>query len=754
MARDSLNKMGDNSAHDDHPVLSGLNAAQREVAEHRGSPLLVFAAAGTGKTQALTSRIAHLVLRDGVAPSRILAVTFTRKAAGEMRRRAAALCRVEETDLRNVCTFHSLCVRLLRRLGPWRRIGRDFTILDPAHAEAVLDACLPSALEAAWRDRGEGMERADRARVRDAASAPAVMRAIDAWRNRGLEPDDAEVLGEAQAQGGWPLQAVAAHAYASYRGACAHRNVVDFSDLLLHACAMLSGSPPALRRCRRELFEHLLVDEFQDTNPAQMRLVALLCKGAPCRPSDPPSERPTGAPRAPLRGSEDGGSKGGGAPLLTGRNLMVVGDDYQAIHEWRGATVRNILGFADDWPGARVICLSLNYRSVPSVLAAARLVIAGNSRQRHKELTATRAAHDGAGAGAGAGAAVSVAFGAKGQWAEARAIASRIKARLGAPESGRAVPSDFAILYRINAQSQPLEEALREAGVPYRVRGSLAFFDRSEIKDAMSYARLLCNPRSDTDFERAIGAPHRGIGAASLDKLRSRSTADGCLMDAAEAEVAHSPARPTKRHAALADFVELLRDLRQPPPFDADDLDICDDEDGDGDGGVQPQAAGAEEVLRECLRRSGLLDALRDADARDRTDRLENVEALLALARRPEHAGSTLREFVDACAVSGSDVQHAADAEVEAVTLMTLHASKGLEFGDVTIAGCVEGWMPYYRSLQEGRLEEERRLCYVGITRARDRLVLSAPRSMSSFRGEVSTAPSRFIAESGLGAAT
>ena len=451
---------------------------------------------------------------------------------------------------------------------------------------------------------------------------------------------------------------------------------------------------------------------------------------------------------------------------------MVVGDDYQAIHEWRGATVRNILGFADDWPGARVVCLSLNYRSVPSVLAAARLVIAGNSRQRHKELTATRDA--GAGAGAGTCTAVSVAVGAKGQWAEAREIASRIKASLGAPggsigaPGGRgAVPSDFAILYRINAQSQPLEEALRDAGVPYRVRGSLAFFDRAEIKDAMSYARLLCNPRSDTDFERAIGAPHRGLGAASLDKLRSGSAAGGgCLMDAAEAEVSHAAhlpqARRTKRHAALTDFVELLRDLRQPPPFDVDDLDLDDldlEGDGDGEGDEEeeeeefgpPQAAGAEEVLRECLRRSGLLDALRDADARDRTDRLANVEALLALARRPEHAGSTLREFVDACAVSGSDVQHAADAEVEAVTLMTLHASKGLEFGDVTIAGCVEGWLPYHRSLQEGRLEEERRLCYVGITRARDRLVLSAPRSMTSFRGEVRTEPSRFIAESGLG---
>jgi DNA helicase-2/ATP-dependent DNA helicase PcrA len=365
---------------------------------------------------------------------------------------------------------------------------------------------------------------------------------------------------------------------------------------------------------------------------------------------------------------------------------------------------------------------------------------------------------------------VSVAYGTSGQWAEARAIAARIKARLdaaaGAVEGhAAAAPSDFAVLYRINAQSQPLEEALRAAGVPYRLRGSLAFFDRAEIRDAMSYARLLCNPRSDSDFERAIGAPHRGIGAASLDKLRARAAAaaaqgqgrGGCLMDAAEAEVARlSRAKRTKRHAALADFVELVRDLRQPPPFDVDDLDLDDLDLDDPDGAEEPQPQpqpqpaverSAEQVLRACLERSGLLDALRDADARDKTDRLENVEALLALARRSEHAG--LREFVDACAVSGSDVQHAAEAEVEAVALMTLHASKGLEFVDVTIAGCVEGWLPYQRSIQEGRLEEERRLCYVGITRARDRLVLSAPRSMTGFRGEVPTEPSRFIAEAG-----
>ena len=708
-------------------ILDGLNDAQRQVAEHRGSPLLVFAAAGTGKTQALTARIAHLVLVDGVSPSRVLALTFTRKAAGEMRRRAAALCGLEdERDLRNVGTFHSLCVRLLRKFSPVEgadvaarrcRLSRGFTILEPAQSEALLDACLPQALDDAFASpHAASASSAERkARVRDSTSPAIVMRVIDAWRNRGLEPDDPEVLADAETHDGsgctWPLSAVAASAYASYRDACARRNVVDFSDLLLHACSLLERRPDVLGRCRRDLFAHLLVDEFQDTNPAQMRLVRLLCRGA----------------------SDSDGTTSDEA-LLSARNLMVVGDDYQAIHEWRGATVRNILGFADDWPGGRTVCLSLNYRSVPQVLALARRVIALNVNQRHKDLIATRP--DG-----GSASVIATMKGSAGQWAEARSVAARIAARI-CDGDNEARAKDFAVLYRVNAQSQPLEEALRAAGVPYRVRGSVAFFDRAEVRDAMAYARLLCNPRADADFERVLNSPPRGLGPAALAKLRERAAASACsLLAAAEVEVESNAAQlPRKRLAALEALTAALRELRQPPPFDVDDecdLDECDCASVDGEDEQQQQP------LRACLERVGYLSHLRESTAADAADRLANVEALLALELR---ANTGLRDFVDACAVSGSDVRQQADGEVDAVTLMTLHASKGLEFREVFMVGCVEGWLPYARSLQEGRIEEERRLCYVGITRARDRLTISMPKSMHGYRGVQQTEPSRFFA--------
>ena len=413
--------------------------------------------------------------------------------------------------------------------------------------------------------------------------------------------------------------------------------------------------------------------------------------------------------------------RGGGIPE---ENLMVVGDDYQAIHEWRGATVRNILGFADDWPGGRTVCLSLNYRSVPQVLALARRVIALNVNQRHKDLIATRP--DG-----GSASVIATMKGSAGQWAEARSVAARIAARI-CDGDNEARAKDFAVLYRVNAQSQPLEEALRAAGVPYRVRGSVAFFDRAEVRDAMAYARLLCNPRADADFERVLNSPPRGLGPA----------ASACsLLAAAEVEVESNAAQlPRKRLAALEALTAALRELRQPPPFDVDDecdLDECDCASVDGEDEQQQQP------LRACLERVGYLSHLRESTAADAADRLANVEALLALELR---ANTGLRDFVDACAVSGSDVRQQADGEVDAVTLMTLHASKGLEFREVFMVGCVEGWLPYARSLQEGRIEEERRLCYVGITRARDRLTISMPKSMHGYRGVQQTEPSRFFA--------
>ena len=301
--------------------------------------------------------------------------------------------------------------------------------------------------------------------------------------------------------------------------------------------------------------------------------------------------------------------------------------------------------------------------------------------------------------------------------------ASRIAGRI---DRDSCRPGDFAVLYRVNAQSQPIEDALRARGIPYRVRGSVAFFERAEIRDAMAYARILCDPEtsSDADFERAIGAPHRGIGPATIDRLRAGRVPGGSLF--AEARKLKDAGNSSKRGRAVAAFVDTISDLGMQA----------------ADGMYDAP------VLGRALERTGYLDALRAAKD-DEKERVANVEALLALEARHHRSGSSFRDFVDGCAVG--DVPSSADADEDSVQLMTLHASKGLEFREVFIAGCVEGWMPYSRSVAEGRIEEERRLCYVGITRARDRLTLSAPSAMAGFRGDFrATCESRFISEAGL----
>jgi DNA helicase-2/ATP-dependent DNA helicase PcrA len=675
---------------DTENATDGLNAEQRQVAEHRGSPLLVFAAAGTGKTQALTARIASL-LEGGVAPEGVLALTFTRKAAAEVRARAAGRCGVEEGRLRNVGTFHSLCARLLRgafgRPKPAVRATLPpptFTILEQSQAEALLDGCLTDALAAAGVPASK-----------DALSASGVMRAIDVWRNRGLEPDDAAIWADvaAAAKTKDPVVPVAAAAYGMYREACATRDACDFSDLILHACSALERDPVLLAALP---FEHLLIDEFQDTNPAQMKMVRLLV--------------------------------GESGPMCSD-SLMVVGDDYQAIHEWRGATVGNILEFTNEFAGAHVVCLTLNYRSVPHVLEAAGRVIRHNVKQRHKALLPTRAPADKD--------AVTV-LRSRDAWHEARLVVQEAKraARFG----------DLAVLYRINAQSQPIEEALRLAGVPYRVRGSLSFFDRAEVRDCMAYARLAVNARADADFERAVATPPRGVGHATIDRLREESERLGNvgLLAAARAAVASSSA-VGKRGAALREFVDLF-------PLSVPEGNVEGPVEGPetpGECDVAGSAAGP--ALRDLVTRSGLLARWAgQATAEEGADRAANIGTLLDLADR---VGGTLSAFVDSCATGDRPDDEEDDVGgLGRVTLMTLHASKGLEFPSVVMVGCCEGLLPYSRSLAEGRLEEERRLCYVGVTRARDRLVLSVPAAVSRFRGRPPerTPQSRFLSEMGL----
>lgn len=671
--------------------LEGLNDSQMRVATHRGSPLLVFAAAGTGKTQALTARIAHLVAHDGVPPDKILALTFTRKAATEMRQRAAAMCEVDESQLRNVGTFHSLCVRILRRYGFYvsrhgshsrNRLSPKFTILEAEQVDIMLDELLMDSLGSALRHyKGSNNQR----ELEEATKVSVVRRRIDVWRNRGLEPDDAQVILESEES---LIGRVAVEAYVAYRSVCARRNVVDFGDLILHTCRTLEKVPGAIEDCRTSAYAHLLVDEFQDTNEAQMRLVRI------------------------LTGSGHSGHLNG---ILSVDQLMVVGDDYQAIHEWRGASVKNILDFTREFPTTKTVCLSLNYRSVPAVLDAARSVIANNANQRHKELIATRGELPDS---------VEVSVFETPQ-DEASNIAEQISVacKHGVP------PSSFAILYRSNAHSQPLEQALRTRGIPYRLRGGArSFFERAEIKDVMAYARLLLNPRSDLDFERAIHVPHRGVGEVTIEHLRERiddvtQPECSCLMEAARKEADVSGC-PKNRREALSAFVSL---------FDC--------------GGNPPGSS-----LRKLLEDAGYLSMIKEAYPTNGNsgpkDRHENVVAFLNLAE--QDPDRSLRDFIDACSTLDSSTSVEEEDEHNSVSLMTMHASKGLEFEIVYVAGFAEGSLPHSLSVLEGKIEEERRLCYVAITRARDRLILCVPRTRMRFGKSEATKASRFLIETGL----
>lgn len=793
-----------------------LNDRQREAVLHQGSPLLVFAAAGTGKTQTLTARIAHLVLDQGVPPSRVLALTFTRRAAAEMRQRAAALCFCAESALAHVGTFHSACIRLLRRLGDAdvrhttartraAALRSDFTVLPPADALRLLEEhCLPqarAAVGAAPQDRE--------------FAADAVMRRIEDWRNRGLEPRDAGL----EAAGSGAMAAVAsAVAYASYRSACLEQQASDFSDLILHAISLLEHNPRLRAWCQARAFAHLLVDEFQDTNPAQMKLVELLCGWSSAVDAHVATEDDGSGDEeeraldelAELRCDDfDGGSllsadaeedngdeedrenldadcivpfcvRPGGR--LGANSLMVVGDDYQAIHEWRGATVQNIMDFEASFPGAREVHLELNYRSRAFVLAAAGRLIAHNPGQREKRLVATRSddtsvridSVDDRSRIRSDALDVRACVDA---WSEAQLVASLIRRSMDENGgTGGDRRSTYAILFRTNAQSQPFEEALAAARVPFQLKGATAFFSRVEIRDCVAYARLLVNPQLDAAFLRVINTPTRGLGAAVLRRLDEVRRCNGCgdgvtsshsncipsLMEAAAQEV-----RNLRLAADQQQQQRAARHRRSPPPPSQltrlKDRALAEFVDGMEASRAAAASSSAAAALEACLERMGYLPALRaatndanGAKAAHALEQLENVGSLLALAARaPEQR---LSSFLDSCALDGAapdggaaeDSKDAASAPPDApVQLMTYHASKGLEFGTVFMTGMHEGSLPYYRALGDARrVAEERRLAYVGVTRARDRLVLTVPGERLLFGGKRMPAErSRFLSE-------
>jgi DNA helicase-2/ATP-dependent DNA helicase PcrA len=629
-------------------LLAGLNPVQREAVLHVDGPLLVLAGAGSGKTRVIAQRIAYLVAR-GVDARRILAVTFTNKAAGEMAQRVAAILAGRPGGGRPplVATFHATCARVLRAEIHHLGYPRSFVIYDEDDRLSLVRECYKEL----------GLDE------RSLAPAAAIAR-ISRAKNQLLGPEAVEEA----ARG--PRDADVARLYAHYAARLRARGAVDFDDLLGLTVELFARHPEVLDYYR-DLWRYILVDEYQDTNAAQYRLLRQL--------------------------------------TAVHRNLCVVGDPDQSIYRFRGADLRNILDFERDFPGCRVVRLEQNYRSTGRILEIAAAVIAHNQARKEKSLWTENARGEPA-----------RLFRARDEAEEAQWVARTV-----AELRGEGLPLDgVAVLYRTNAQSRALEDAFRVAGLPYHIVGSVRFYERREIKDALAYLRLVTNLADDLAFRRALAAPPRGIGRATLARLEELAAAAGTpLLLAAERAAAQLGGRAGR---ALGEFARLVRQLSAgaagPGPLGARVAAIV-----DGSG------------LREILRREGTAEA---------ESRLENLDELVVAAEefaaRPE--GGDLGGFLDSVALI-ADVDELQEARPTA-TLMTLHSAKGLEFPAVFLTGLEEGVFPHGRALDdENAIEEERRLAYVGLTRAKARLFLSyaAERRLGGYAGV--REPSRFLLE-------
>ena len=638
-----------------------LNPAQIEAAAHRGSPLLIVAGAGSGKTRVLTQRIAHLIREGDARPSEILAITFTNKAAREMQERVAALVGPASRAMW-VMTFHSACVRILRREAGRLGISTNFSIYDSADSQRLM-AMVVKDLDL---DPKRHPPRALSSRV-------------SALKNDLVDEDDFARRAET------PQDRVLAQAYAQYQRRLRQANAFDFDDLIGSTVAVLQLFPDVAEHYRRR-FRHILVDEYQDTNHAQYILVRELVGDG--RDGVPPGE------------------------------LCVVGDADQSIYAFRGATIRNIEEFERDYPDARTVLLEQNYRSTQTILDAANRVIARNGGRRPKKLWTD----------AGAGAPI-VSYVADDEHDEARFVADEIDALV---DKEGARPGDVAVFYRTNAQSRSLEEIFVRVGLPYTVVGGVRFYERREVRDAIAYLRALANPADDVSLRRILNVPKRGIGDRAEEVIESFAQRERISFGAALDRVAEIPGLATRSHKQATLFAQLMSDLRT----------------------LVESGTGPALVLQAVLEQSGYLAELQAShDPQDET-RIENLAELESVAAEFERDTDdpTLTGFLervslvaDADDIPDDDDPHNDDG---VVTLMTLHTAKGLEFPIVFLTGMEDGIFPHIRSLgSESELEEERRLAYVGITRARERLYLSRAMTRSAWGSPMHNPASRFLDE-------
>jgi DNA helicase-2/ATP-dependent DNA helicase PcrA len=630
------------------PILENLNPPQQEAVLHGDGPQLILAGAGSGKTRVITRRIAHLIGRRGIQPWQILAVTFTNKAADEMRRRVEALLGARGLNVA-LGTFHSTCVKILRKWHAEVGLRSSFVIYDEGDQLAVIKDCL-KALNLSER----------------VVNPRGVAARISRAKNELLTPGEYATVANEFAE------ERAAKVYSLYQERLRASHAVDFDDLLMLTVLLFREKPHVLQY-HQNLWRYVLVDEYQDTNHAQYQIVNLL--------------------------SQRHG------------NLCVVGDDDQSIYRWRGADLNNILDFERDHPGCKVIKLEQNYRSTQTILDAAGGVVSHNVGRKGKTLWTENPAGEPV-----------VFYQARDEQAESDFVVGTIRRLLA---EGTCSLDDFAVFYRTNAQSRVLEDSLRREVTPYVIVGGLRFYERKEIKDLLAYLRLLANPDDAQSLKRIVNVPPRGIGQTSVEKLEGLALAERISLWQACKLVGERKLLAPKTQRALAELIALIERTQ-----------------------AKVEVTPLPELIVELLDTTGYLADLENEGTVEAESRMENLQELVSAAREfmERSEDQSLQAFLDSVALI-ADIDEMAEGK-GAVTLMTLHSAKGLEFPVVFMTGLEEGVFPHARSLtDDDELEEERRLCYVGMTRAQERLFLSAALSRRLYNSDAFNLPSRFLDE-------
>jgi DNA helicase II / ATP-dependent DNA helicase PcrA len=630
-------------------LLNGLNPEQKNAVKATDGPLLIMAGAGSGKTRVLTQRIAYLMVEKGVNPYNILAITFTNKAAREMRERISKLMG-GAADQVWISTFHSMCVRILRRDIDRIGFNRNFTILDSTDQQSVIKGIL--------KDKNIDPKKYD---------PRAILGMISSAKNELIEPDE-----YAKTAGGY-FDKIVSDVYTEYQRRLRKNQALDFDDLIMSTILLFKRVPEVLEYYQRK-FQYIHVDEYQDTNKAQYLLVKLLASRF--------------------------------------KNLCVVGDSDQSIYKWRGADIANILSFEKDYPNAIVILLEQNYRSTKRILLAANEVIAKNRNRKPKNLWTENPEGN-----------KIFYYRADSEQGEAQFVTGKIKELTN---DGYKL-NDIAILYRTNAQSRVMEEVLLKSNMNYSIIGGTKFYDRKEIKDMLAYLRLISNPDDDISLQRVINVPKRGIGSTSLDKIANFAAMHDLSLNQALDSVELIGLSP-KTTKAAAEFRDLIQNYTKMQEY----LSVT-------------------ELVEEVLEKSGYREMLKAEKSIEAQSRLENLDELLSVTQNFEKTSeekNLVAFLTDLALVADIDSMDDEEGVSDSVVLMTLHSAKGLEFPVVFLIGMEEGVFPHSRSLmEEAEMEEERRLAYVGITRAEKSLFMTNAQMRTLFGRTNMNPPSRFIKE-------